>query len=47
MGGSIHEQHAKEHDVTRNTTRLRVVNLQSDNGTNLPLLDVVEVDVVG
>lgn len=47
MSGSIHEQHAKEHDVTGNTTRLSVVNLQSGNGTNLPLLDIVKVDVVG
>lgn len=38
----VHQQHAEEHDVTRDTTRLRVVNLEGRDGANLRLLDVEE-----
>jgi hypothetical protein len=47
VSGGVHEQHAKKHDMASNATRLCVVNLKSRHGTNLGLLDIEEVDVVG
>lgn len=47
MSSGIHEQHAEEHHVAGDTARLRVVNLQGDNGTELFHLYIVEVDIVG
>lgn len=42
VGGGIHEQHAKQHDVTCNTTGLGVVNLDCGYWSDLSLLHVVE-----
>lgn len=47
MGGRVHQKHAEQHDVAGDTTGLGVVNLKGGNGTNLRLLDVVEVDIMG
>ena len=47
MGRRVHEEHAKEHDVARDTTCLSIVNLQSADRANLSLFNVVEVDVMG
>lgn len=43
----VHEEHAQKHDVSSDTTSLRIVDLKSADRTNLSLLDVVEVDVMG
>lgn len=38
----VHEQHAEEHDMARNTARLGVVNLDGKHWSNLGSLDVEE-----
>lgn len=42
VGGGIHEQHAEQHNVTRNATGLSVMNLDCGNRSDLSLLHVVE-----
>jgi hypothetical protein len=42
MSSSVHQKHAEQHDVARDTTRLDVMNLDSSDWTNLGLLDVEE-----
>ena len=46
VGGGVHEQHAEEHDVAGDATRLGVVDVEGDLRPDLVLLDVEEVDVV-
>jgi hypothetical protein len=46
MSSGVYEQHAQQHNVSSNSTRLGVVNLERDLGSDLGLLDVVEVDVM-
>lgn len=41
-----HEQHAKQHDMARNTTGLHVMNLHSGFSSHQRTLDVEEVHVV-
>lgn len=40
--GCVHEHHAQQHNVARNTARLLVVDVQGKSGTKLGPLDVVE-----
>jgi hypothetical protein len=40
MGCCVHEQHAKQHHMTRNSTRLSVVNLNSLFWANLCLFHI-------
>lgn len=47
MGSGVDEQHAKQHDVSSDTTSFGVVDLESDLWSYLGNLNVVEVDVVG
>lgn len=42
MGCSIHEQHAKEHNMPSNTTRLCVVDLNGCFWSDLSLLNIEE-----
>lgn len=42
MCGGVHEQHAKKHDVTCDTTSLGVVDLDGSNRTNLTQLNIEE-----
>ena len=46
MSSCVHEQHAQEHDMTGDSSRLSVVNLNGRNRANLGALDVEEVDIV-
>lgn len=45
VGGSIHQQHAKKHDMACDTTSLGIVDLNSGDGSNLRLLHVIEAIV--
>lgn len=40
MGCGIHQQHAQKHDMSCNSSGLRVVNLKSGNRSNLVLFNV-------
>ena len=40
--GRVHEEHAEKHDVASDTARLRVVDLQGENRSDLRDLDVDE-----
>jgi hypothetical protein len=42
----IHQQHAEKHDMTSDSTRLSIMNLKSQDRSDLSQLDVIEVDVV-
>ena len=44
VGRGIHQQHAEQHDVASDTSRLGVVNLDRSLGPDLGLLDVVETE---
>lgn len=46
VGRGVHQQHAKKHNVSRDTTSLCVVNLKSDLGSHLHTLDVEETTLV-
>jgi hypothetical protein len=46
MGSGVDEQHAQQHNVSGYSTRLGVVNLERDLGSDLGLLDIVEVHVM-
>lgn len=46
VGGRVHQQHAKKHHVTRDSTGLGVVNLNRKNGSNLCPLDVEEAAII-
>lgn len=46
VGRGVHQQHAKKHNVSRDTTSLCVVNLKSDLGSHLHTLDVEEIDIM-
>lgn len=46
VSSGIHEHHAEEHHMASNATGLGVVDLQSSDRTDLPQLDVVEVDIM-
>lgn len=46
VGRGVHEHHAKQHDVTSDTARLAVVNLDSRDRSNLGFFDIVKVDIV-
>lgn len=47
MGGRIHEKHAQQHNVASNAACLSVVNLERANRTDLCLLNIEKVDVMG
>jgi len=42
VGGGVDEQHAEQHDVSGDTSRLRVVDLKGKFRADLGHLDVVE-----
>lgn len=42
MGRRVHQQHAKQHDMARDATRLCVVDLKGRDGTNLILFNIEE-----
>ena len=46
MGRGVHEQHAQQHNVTRYTARLRVVDLNRRFGSNLTPLNIEEVHIM-
>ena len=42
VGSGIHQNHAEQHDVTSDTTRLGIMNLNGSDGSNLRLLNIEE-----
>ena len=46
VGRCVHEQHAQQHDVARDSSSLCIVDLNRGLRSNLVLLDIKEVDVV-
>lgn len=42
VGGCVHQEHAKKHYMSSNSTGLLVVNIKGVERTNLRFLDVVE-----
>lgn len=46
VGRGVHQQHAKKHNVSRDTTSLCVVDLKSNLGSHLHTLDVEETTLV-
>lgn len=46
VGGGVHQEHAQQHNMTSDTTGVRVVNLQSGERPGLKFLDIEEVDIV-
>jgi len=45
-GRGVHEQHDEEHEMTRDATRLGVVDLEGDLLANLSTLNIDKVDIV-
>jgi len=46
VGGRVHQEHAKKHDMPSHTTGLDVVNLNGRNRTNLGFLDIIEAEML-
>lgn len=46
VGGRVHEKHDEEHEVTSDSTRLGIVDLQCDFRSDLSSLDIEEIDIV-
>lgn len=46
MRGSVHEEHAEQHDMTGDATRLGVVDLDCRDWTDLRLFDVEEASLL-
>lgn len=42
VGGRVHQQHAEQHYVTRDTAGLSIVNLEREHRSNLRHLDIEE-----
>ena len=42
VGGGVHQEHAEQHDVAGDTTRLGVVDLDGSDRADLTLLNIVE-----
>ena len=46
MGSRVHQKHAEKHDMSRDTTSFRVVDLNGCDLSNLRLLDIEEAEDV-
>lgn len=46
VSGRVHQKHAEQHDVTRNATWLGVVDLESENRSNLRPLNIEEARTI-
>jgi hypothetical protein len=46
VSGCVHQKHAKKHDMSSDSTRLLVVNVEGLERTDLRLFDVKEIDIM-